>query len=366
MRVVCLCGKKLRVRDENSLRGAICPSCGCPVNTHQNNDPQKSPPKSRTSATGIASANYQMVRAESQDGNKNKVVRYQVVALDEPQTPQSSEQGVIPTLDTTVKRQKKRARRNVLADDNEWDFLFFPIYVHKPILFFTILLTVCYYVGLSIISDGNPNTIYLKWLPALGLLSVSSFYCLGFWFVLFNQICRGEFHAIHWQGRDSQEIFLQFLRGVICFATAPALLIAIAYYYWLFAGNINWIDYLLIVELLSAAWLFWFLAMFSINLNRSLKGLAPTAIVAMLGNFPWRKRCQILVFLWSGMLSSMSILIPVIWFGVNAATSILLFIVFMIYFFQVWFALLIRWFGLQCFQSKIQKRRFHDSETATA
>jgi hypothetical protein len=304
IRLVCICGKHLRARDEASLRNAVCPSCGCPVSkaaTRNSDDPTLAQRPLTMKDGPFDGMGYVLVPLwEEGKPLSREVPRYKVVLVEESEFPaaipyRAEDTAPVPVMPLHRDRKRRKRRRSRELDTRLEETLLFPFYCRQSVVALALLLAFFVIVGRAVLA--SPEVLLAKVILALVPLLLSACYCCAFWMVAFATTLRGEDSVVAHDGMTSVAVMAALLRCLLCFFAGPVWLLAIAFYYWLHCGNLTPVDYVILAELALAALLYWIFANLAVTADNSLRGLLPTGIAALLRRLGWKRSLRTLAAL---------------------------------------------------------------------
>jgi hypothetical protein len=317
----CKCGKKLKARDEMAGRRSMCPRCGSPVGipaagpTHggatlgpmsiqdrlrfwKTHLPSETLPKSllpdepddsfspdaERSAHPVDSSN---TSSESAAKSPGKPAEKPPAYFDAP-------------LDRALIRQVIRARRSFAQPrernlETHWyECLLYPFRAWPLVFGLSGALAIC--AGLAALvqreeqelTQGNSTVlIYIYVLSAPVPLLILS-YTFGFLDCVMTGALAGEFRHVRWPGRKIGLAFKSCFTWAACFLAGPIVPIALALIFWLQAGEIQIIDWLILGELVIVAFAYWILVLLTVHAKDGLPHSNPLQVTLMVGQLGWK------------------------------------------------------------------------------
>ena len=368
IRVVCICGKTMRARDEASLRNAVCPSCGCPVNKASNSKTGQKPLTMKDGPLG--SINYALVPLwEEGKASSKEVPRYKVVVVDESSGPttyplQPDAEPNIPVVNPLTlparKRRKPRREKLELDTSNEVTFLF-PLQCIFSITGLTFLLWIAFLTGQVMPFLTQSESILINGLTISLPILFSVCFTGGFWLTVFSATLRGEetvnayqsFGICHTRGLISKETMVGMLRCLVCFFAGPVWILGIAAYYWFYFGEMEFVDNCILLELVLVALSYWIFISVAVETEGTFRCATPTGIVNLFRRLG-RKTTFIFVL---GTFGYWSLIIGIgMWFS-SGETEFGIWLPLLISCFlgQVGLSLMSRWLGVCCFLSETKQ-----------
>jgi hypothetical protein len=334
----CTCGKHLRAREAMAGRRSQCPACGAPVGI-----PLLQPTQRGTSVAPLSAD-----ERRSQSGFGASVFATPAPTHDEAaQTPDDAE---------TERRQKRSHLRRVRALEKHWyECLMFPLYAWPLLLPLTLALTAL--TGIAV----------LAW-PELGDLSATPWWIwLVLWtapFLTFGYVCAflqcvlasaaaGETGYVRYPGSDVGLIARSLFNWLVCFLAGPILFAAAAFWFWLYAGDLTFIDWLIVIELALAGTAHWFLALVALHQTDRLRDVNPLRVADLIRRlgysavFATLAAAAVILALGYLILFALTELHqePAVGFPILAAGWLVT---------LFWLAFLFRLLGLWCFRSRVE------------
>jgi hypothetical protein len=98
----------------------------------------------------------------------------------------------------------------------------------------------------------------------------------------------GESRHVSWPGRDLLLITRSFIAWVLAAASAPAPLAVIGFYYWLYCGDLQLVDWIILIELGVVGAGYWLLAVLAVSLGERLRDLNPWRVADLAERLGWR------------------------------------------------------------------------------
>ncbi len=292
----CKCGKKLKARDEMAGRRSMCPRCGSPVGipgaapTHPGTTlgpmafkdrlqfwkthlPSDALPKSLLPDEGDDSFTRD---AQRSDHPAEPTETSSEPAAKSPGKPPQKPPAIFDApLDRALVRQVIRARRSVaLARERHletrwYQCLLYPLRAWPLVFGLSGALALCagmstfvhrqtqeFAQGISIVG------IYALW-ASLPFLILS--YSCGFLDCVMAGALAGEFRHVRWPGRRLDMALKSCYVWAVCFLAGPIVPIAFALTFWLQAGEMEIVDWLILAELVVVGLSYWLLVLLTVN-----------------------------------------------------------------------------------------------------
>lgn len=361
IRFVCNCGRRLRARDEAALRRAICPSCGCPVGRSSTLDAAMRPKPLNPSERELPSSFAVVPLWNEGVAGAKTLPRYQVVSNEDTKTPPETNAGGDDTAaarnpgQAAARSERRRTRRRtgpLKADRKET--LLFPFRCWRSIILLALLLAGSLGGGVIILVNVHLEPAPLTVILALAPAFVALVTCCAFWLVAFSATSRGEDSVIIGHSSFLRLFLVHVLRCLACFCALPVWILALAGYFWINAGEMASVDVLIVAELVLAAFLYWWLTLFAVTVDNSLRSMTPMGIVAAVRRLGIRPT----------LLATAAVVLALLFIGVPAALAFgsvphngwsLAPIGICCIALQIFLALLARSLGVACFLARINQ-----------
>src|SRR5262249_47109792 len=281
IKFVCSCGKRLKARDDMAAKRTVCPRCGNPVGipSLDPNVPTPMTPAERLRAQARRSARYldveespapqiapvpqgeeptEKLRAEQSDSvpaTQYPVpsTQYSVLRTHHPTSTPTSQAVPAPRpLDPTAARLRRvRRHQRRYASRYEWrletswyECLAYPFRAWPLVLVLAAvitLLTAAAALGLPrLLAEVPLNATSIPYIVVsiLPLVLLAGYVC-GFLDCVLAGGMAGESRFVHWPGRDLGLIVRSLGAWLVAFASAPAPLAVLGFYYWLYTGDLQ-------------------------------------------------------------------------------------------------------------------------------
>src|SRR5262245_60265928 len=257
IRFVCACGKHLRARNEMAARRTVCPACGSPVGIPSGEPTQRGTvadplslaahnPSADEPAIRISSVlKYGAVPLPDAPSGAAKDLDYRVVRLDEAGADDGLNDG------NRSGRRRGRRRRRWNLERHPSHCVAYPFRAWPLIVWLGAALTVSIGILVVAILDGADTTKAVKppWFVAAFLPFLVVCYLCGLWNSVLSSAVAGEAGVVRWPGKDLRIVVQGVFRCVGCFLAGPVVLVAVGYWFWLDAGDLALVDWLILAEL---------------------------------------------------------------------------------------------------------------------
>jgi hypothetical protein len=205
-----------------------------------------------------------------------------------------------PLDPTTVRLKKERKQRRQFTSRYDWpletrwyECLWYPFRALPLALALAAAMTLLT-VSLALIVprllrevvlDGA--SIAVGCVCMLGPLLIPAYVC-GFLDCVLAAALAGEARNVRWPGRDLGLIVRSFLAWLFAFLSAPAPLAAIGYYYWLYCGDLQPVDWIILAELGVVGSGYWLLAVLAVARGERLRDANPWRVAELAERLGWR------------------------------------------------------------------------------
>jgi hypothetical protein len=121
----------------------------------------------------------------------------------------------------------------------------------------------------------------------IGPLMIPAYVC-GFLDCVLAASMAGEARHVYWPGRDLLLITRSFVAWVLATVSAPAPLAVIGFYYWLYCGDVQLVDWIILIELGLFGAGYWLLAVLAVSRGERLRDLNPWRVAELAERLGWR------------------------------------------------------------------------------
>jgi hypothetical protein len=176
-------------------------------------------------------------------------------------------------------------------------------------------------------------------------------YTCAFWQCTLLSAAAGEAGCVRWPGMDLALILLSLYRSVMCLLAGPALLVAVAFLFWYDAGDLAWIDHVLLGELIVTAAGYWLFALVAVAEKDRISAALPLSVLELLRRLPIQAMSAVLLLslVVGGHIAWSLEAIPEVhrtgftgWFSLLVCWGNTLF----------WSVFLLRWLGVSSYRSR--------------
>jgi len=314
IRFFCKCGKKLKARDEMAGRRSMCPRCGSPVGipglkpTHAGATlgPMSLKDRLRFWQTRLPSEALpkSLLPEEPTDTVKHKEQQSAAELSSGRDAKRSPRQDKPPaTFDTPLDRQLVKQvlalRRRTLTSaprglETRWyQCLLYPFQAWPLVFGLASAFALCTAVVAVIMSRADGSATLPGWtrwlnllLGVIPLLILS--YLFGFLDCVMASGVAGEYRHVRWPGRKVHLALKSCLIWIMCFLSGPIIPLGLAIVFWFRAGEMEILDWLILVELVVVAISCWILVLLTVNARDGLINVLPMRVADQVNRLGWR------------------------------------------------------------------------------
>jgi hypothetical protein len=105
----------------------------------------------------------------------------------------------------------------------------------------------------------------------------------------------GQAPYVHWPVRDVLFALKSCVRCVVCFLAGPGVLAGVAFWYWLYGGDLTVLDWVILVELTVLAVGYWFLVVTAASEGGRLRDANPVRVARLVHRLGRRTTVPVLV-----------------------------------------------------------------------
>jgi hypothetical protein len=262
IKFICSCGKHLRARDEMAARRSMCPRCGAPVGVPSRQPTHRGAPAAPLSPQERVRLAQQRPRtaALAEDGIQTAAA---VEGLTATAPPPGAPAVAAPADAGEVVVLRGRRRR---APDTRWQHCL--LYAFRA---WALLLGLGFF--LATLTGGTALTLaerddlradpWRGWLLGwIGVVLGGTLlgFAVGFLDCSLAAAAAGEVRRVRWSGSDLGLAVRSLVRWLVAFLTGPVLGVAAGVYYWLHAGELTFLDGVILAELGVLTLAVWLLA----------------------------------------------------------------------------------------------------------
>jgi hypothetical protein len=313
----CKCGKKLKARDEMAGRRSMCPRCGSPVGIPSLTPTHRGAPLGPLSLKDRLQ--FWKNRLPSEALPKSLVPDEPAEGSQTPSPDESSKPSLSRDTERTARQEKppaifdtpldRRLVQQVLAlrrprrsldsgyerrlETHWYQCLLYPFRAW-PLVFGLAagfaLCTAAFAVVMSREDFSTRSPAWMSWLYGLWAvipLMVLS-YLFGFLDCVMASGIAGEYRHVRWPGRNIGLALKSCLTWFLCFLAGPIIPIALALIFWLRAGEMEVIDWLILAELIIVAISYWILVLVTVNARDGMVNANPLRVAEQIDRLGWR------------------------------------------------------------------------------
>jgi hypothetical protein len=202
-------------------------------------------------------------------------------------------------LDRALIRQVIRSRRPFVPTlpqrlETHWyECLLYPFRAWPLVFGLSGAMALCTGIIAVVISQNVAFNSPRRWIVFLDAfwaiipLPVMS-YLFGFLDCVMAGALAGEFRHVRWPGRKIGLAFRSCFTWATCFLAGPIVPIALALIFWLQAGEMQIIDWLILGELVIVAFAYWILVLLTVHAKDGLRNSNPLQVTLMVGQLGWK------------------------------------------------------------------------------
>jgi hypothetical protein len=319
----CKCGKKLKARDEMAGRRSMCPRCGSPVGIPsltptypgarlgpmslkdrlqfwRTRLPSEALPKSLlpeepTDASsrdalrsGAADESSKTSSPLSRDAQRSARREKPPATFDTP-----LDQHLVQQVLALRRPRKPLDGREGRLETHWYQCLLFPFRAWPLVFGLATAFALCTAVFAVVMSraDGSATmpgwAFWLHGLWAVIPLLVLS-YLFGFLDCVMASGIAGEYRHVRWPGRKIGLALKSCVIWFLCFLAGPIIPFALALIFWLRAGEMEVVDWLILAELVIVAVSYWILVVLTVNAKDGLASVNPMRVADQINRLGWR------------------------------------------------------------------------------
>jgi hypothetical protein len=141
--------------------------------------------------------------------------------------------------------------------------------------------------------SAEEDVLAPQWLPVLGIPLLPLFALVGYTCAFFRCVLasgkEGKAGQIRWPGAaDITQVLWSLAACLLSFLATPVVPVAVAILFWLYSGDLTWVDRLILWELGLVAVGCWALALLAVDQSGRLRDVNPVALARMTGRLGWR------------------------------------------------------------------------------
>lgn len=338
IKFVCSCGKRLKARDDMAGKRIPCPRCGNPIGVPSLDPNQPTPmtPAERLRAKArrpITFSHLDDVEVKRPETPREKNPLLARRAIEGAHADLASETGIpedsvlctpyfVPSptrplvasppspptgvpapkpLDPTEARLKKQRKpQRQFTSRYEWPLethwyqcVWYPFRAWPLVLVLAWALAVLTAVGALAVPrilaeiQFDAVSVSVGLVCLIGPLAGVGYAC-GFLDCVLASAAAGEARFIRWPGGNLLLVFRSLAAWTLAFLSAPAPLAAIGFYYWLYCGDVQLVDAIILVELGLVGAGYWILAVLAVTQTERLRDANPWRVAELAERLGWR------------------------------------------------------------------------------
>jgi hypothetical protein len=340
---ICTCGKRLKARDEMAARRSICPSCGRPVGIPSGQASQRGAPTGPLSpherrqrawsgalhsrvaaddvptviipftndplkdsaATGHSPPGYRVVEQPIAD---DESACYRLGKLQGADAVQRWRQSEIVTRKARKEMQRRRRERRLPVETRWYQCLIVPCLTVRWELSLALALALAtlfaFLIGWPAVADA-PEWPVIFGMASVALLPIVAV-CAYLQCVLRTAVV-GAPPSVFWPEARLDRIIWGTFRWLTCVLVGPFALTLVGLYYWIWCGDLDLLDWLILGELSFAAAAYVLFAVLNVTRSRRVWDANPLAVALLVralgprtGAFALTAWLLVLVHFWWG------------------------------------------------------------------
>jgi hypothetical protein len=303
----CSCGQSLRARDEMASRRCRCPRCGNPVGV-----PSLRPTHAGTQAAPMTpEERYRLRRGRSVGwAESSRPTSGDRVGLEDSAHPTTTD---LPPPKPPRRTPKLRQRRQL--EQHWYQCLAYPFLNWKLLLFLAFLLSVTM-VGVLLTFQEFPAFSVMSlqgwfpWVCSILLVTLIVAYAYATVECALISALAGAGPALYWAGLP----FKSGLRWLVCFLAGPIVPVGCAVYFWIYGGDLDPLDWIILAELGVFAAAFWLLAIVCTNERNRLRDANPLRVMRLVHRLKARAVVPVLIAPALGIVH--------VWLGLSALLNL--------------------------------------------
>jgi hypothetical protein len=270
--LICSCGKNLRAPEEAERKGCICPGCGSRLGGRDGAPLKKSAPKKHykpePAPPSILVPQWDEGKRDTRDTPHYTVAPDEADSLPKDSPPPE-------------KKPKKKGLPTNLEEIWE-QYILLPFRGGRALFFLSLLLTCALGAVLyQLASSGNLLEDGPQALAGGALLLVVVLVQCGCWYGMLSAVLAGEHDLLSWGGRDFGRVMIGVAYGLACFLAGPAVLLLIAYLFWMNSGDFTWVDWAILGELVGVAAAYWVFCLLAVAIDQNVLSANPFRVAGL-------------------------------------------------------------------------------------
>jgi hypothetical protein len=276
IKFVCRCGKRLRARDEMAARRSMCPRCGAPVGV----------PSRQSAVRGVTAG--PMTPAERLRARRHvpppQLFDASAVEM-ESAPPQPVDPGRGDSKGARHRTALRRGARGGWALEQHWyQCLLYPFRAWPLVLGLAAALTVLTGATALVLPEvlvelrGGPAHRWLVCVPVLLAFFLLPGYACAFLDCTLTSAAAGEARNVRWPGANLGLVVKSTITWLVCFLAGPVLPAVAGFFYWLYCGDPDALDWLIMAELGVLAVGYWLLLLLAVSRRDRLRDANPARV----------------------------------------------------------------------------------------
>jgi hypothetical protein len=297
IKFVCSCGKRLRARDEMAARRSMCPRCGAPVGvpsmrpTHAGTAAAPMTPEERRRRR-LASPSLNDPFSHAPDTTFPANPSTQIAAAPPPPPP--------PAAALTDRKLIRRLRRVRHLEAHWYQCASYPFSFLRTLLALMWALTLLSAGIVLLIPEMHRLAAmapeqWLVYAPCLLVPVGLICYACGSVECALTSALAGQGRGAYYSIRQIGLILRSGFRWLFCFLAGPVVLLVLAFYYWLNAGDFTNLDWLVMGELGVLGFAYWLLAVVAITESNRYRDANPVAVLRLIDRLGYRAAVPVLL-----------------------------------------------------------------------
>ncbi|MFL5243479.1 MAG: hypothetical protein ACJ8FY_15345 [Gemmataceae bacterium] len=265
-----------------AARRSVCPRCGSPVGI----------PSRQPTHQGTIAAPLTPLERLRHARNRGPTPAAPAVLPDipRPAATRPLDPRLVHLLSSRGTRRSDLAGRRL---ENHWyECLIYPLRARQLFLGLALILTLIS-TGASVFlphllfePTAIPSSVSLVRLASIFFLGTTLLILVvglpcSFLECVLSSAAAGEIYYIRWSGQLLNVILFSGAKWLACFLAGPAVFAGAAALYWMYCGEENLLDWLIVIELGIVAIGYWIFALVAVTDQGRLRDLSPIAVIDM-------------------------------------------------------------------------------------
>jgi hypothetical protein len=292
IKFICTCGKHLKARDEMAARRSVCPRCGSPVGI---------PSLKPTHAGTVAAPMSPLERIQYARNRPLAPAATPSPSQDKPQppAPRRGDPRLVRLLSTRGTRRTDLTGRHL---EKHWcECLLYPLracHLCFGLALIMMLLSALGALSLPHLFAETPTDprllalFYLTW--GLLLVALAGLPC-GFLECVLASAVAGEVYYIRWSGNALLTVLRSGAKWLACLLAGPIVFAGAGWLYWLYCGDPELLDWLILAEVGIVGVAYWIVALLAVTDRGRWRDVNPLAVADLAHRLGWRSLVVVLV-----------------------------------------------------------------------